>query len=306
MSDEEDVYPVNPELCIIPSKDGESQYEAFQSVLAYIMSSRTELPEHIKHYNPYELACYKNGIILKSFKRHKNKNELKKWFEKDIEKDIEKKYPKRLIFFVSDSNSQDLSTHYIGLEKKSELDEITIKDPYKSVQAVNTEGFCQMFAFFLLTDNSGFLHVDQKKKIEVEEFNKLCHNTQLCFSKFISLLKLNPDIFKKFKQEFCKIDFKYYGIKPHTTCETYLSHFKILNNEDTPVKYYIYDQPLVGWRQLVEKGSLWDSFVVKEEDVKGGNHPKRRIPKRRIPKRRISKRKISKRRISKTIKNIIN
>ena len=302
MSYEEDVYPVNPELCIIPSKDGESQYEAFQSVLAYIMSSRTELPEHINDYNPYELACYNNGIILKSFKTHKSESQLKKWFEKNIEKkNIEKKYPKRLIYFVSDSNSQDLSTHYIGLEKKSELDEITIKDPFKSVQAVNTEGFCQMFAFFLLTDNSGFLHVDQKQKIQVKEFNELCHNTQLCFSKFIYLLKLNPKILKKFKQEFYKIDFIHYGIKSGTKCETYLSDFQILNNEDTPVKYYIYDQPLVGWRQLEEKGSLWESFVVKEEDVKGGNHPKRRIPKRRIPKRIISKR-----RISKTIKNIIN
>ena len=263
-------YPYDASLCVIPSNGGESQYEAFQSVLAHIMSSREVLPTDKSMYSPYELACEKYKIILKSVKKKKT-NISEKWFNKNTTKIST--YPKRLIYFTS--SNKDLSTHYIGLEQ-NENDKLIKHDPYQSVQAIDTEGFCQMFAFFLLIDPIGFVDVDQSKQINVEEFNKLCYNTQLCFTKFYRLLKDNKDdILAKFKKEFDEINFEYYGIKPGTTCETYLTDFQKLNDKITAVKYYIYDQPLNGWEQLVKKVELWDSFVLPKEASNVGGKSKK-------------------------------
>jgi hypothetical protein len=267
-------YPVDTNLCIIPSEQGESQYEAFQSVLAHIMSSRKVLPTDKREYSPYELACDKHNIILKSVTKKVNKemktNISNVWFNEHTTQI----YPKRLIYFSS--SNEDSSTHYIGLEQKKENDELIKHDPYQRVQAINTEGFCQMFAFFLLIDPTGFVYVDQSKQINIEEFDKLCYNTQLCFRKFYGLLEDNrDDILAKFIEEFNEIDFKHYGIKPGTTCETYLRDFQTLNNEITAVKYYIYDQPLNGWEQGVKKVELWDSFVLQKEVSNVGGKSKK-------------------------------
>jgi len=248
-------YPFFPHLCILPSDDidngNESQYEAFQSVMARIMAATfvSGGKKKTSELSPYELMCEKYDVLLKQSKASKM-DALQKLFNDNMKK---KAYPKRLIYF-----NPKQGTHYIGLKQEKEGDEIMRYDPYQYVQAEDTEGYCQLFAFFLLTDPNGFHFLREQTFIDVEEFEKLCFNTQLCLTKCLNLLEKNPDIKEKFKEDFEKLDFEYYGITEGTTCDQYLADFDFLNRDEKAVKYYIYDQPLAGWSQGVVKGLLWN------------------------------------------------
>ena len=228
LDEEIDDYPVDNSLSVIPT-EGEAQYEAFQSIFAKIMSSHyppkiTE-PE-TNDMSPYELLCFKKGIKLFTLD--------KSGFTKG-----------NGIYF-----KQGQVTHYIAFNN--------IKlNPYDKYQPRNTQGFCQMFAYFMYVgDVSQFQFVDQTKKIDVPNFKLLAENTYRCGIKSIKLLRENPDIYMKFDQEFKNlIQDKAYGIKAGTTLEKYLADFEKLQLKST--MYYIYDQPLVGYRPKAGKPELW-------------------------------------------------
>jgi ribosomal protein L34E len=292
--DTKSYYPFEKTLCVLPT-DGEAQYEAFQSILAAIMYANTVTPKEVSQKSPYELLCNNYDITLKSYTGsqlpHKEGPALNAFFNKIYPNQIggvrtrtriskstkikptkttrtnakklkkEEKFPKCAICFKNKS-----STHYIGLCRKSEKENVKMYNPYASVQVDNSEGFCQMFAFFLVTDPSLFIDVDQRTKINVNEFNKLASNTKKCFDKIQALLSLpkNANVLAKFQQEFDNLPNKDYGIKPGTTCTQYLADFSKINSDLNAVKYYIYDQPLKDWVQGFPKEELWNSFNTKD------------------------------------------
>lgn len=249
---ETSAYPVNPSLCVIPTGT-ESQYESFQSIFANIMSSNIPpriAPEQKADMSPYELLCFNKNIKLYTLQKPNYSKGNGIYFE-----------PGGI-------------THYIAFNN-------SIQNPYDKYQAKNTQGFCQMFAFFMyLGDTGSFQVVDQAKKIDIENFKLLSNNTYTCGLKSIKVLRENPDVYAKFKEDFnALVPDAEYGIKPGTTLEKYLSDFEKLSLKSA--MYYMYDQPLVGYKPKSAKPDIWVDETLKLYDGQGGSRKTRRNIKKR-------------------------
>jgi len=223
------------DLCVLPN-DGESQYEAFQSIFAVIMSAafKSSKKNKKKHISPYEMLCKKYKITL-----------IPSTHTPGIAGP-----GKRIIWYLPEAE-----THYIA-----NVDGIEY-DPYNQLQAINTQGFCQMFAFILaIGDIAGFIPADQTKKINEANFNILAHNTQLCCMKSILYLESNPEIQAQFEKDFSSLmnnERVERGLKEGTTLAQYISDFKKINDHLNCVKAYIYDQPLHGHKDGKPRPDLW-------------------------------------------------
>lgn len=235
------------DLCILPN-DGETQYEAFQSIFARIMSAQLKpsKKKKNKHISPYEMLCKEYRIIL-----------------------IPSTHPphtighgKRIIWYLPEEE-----THYIA-----NVDGVGL-DPYNGLQATDTQGFCQMFAFLLaIGDTADFTPANQSKKIDMVNFNKLAHNTQTCCAKSIYYVESNPEIQEQFEKDFFHLmeeERIEKGIKQGTTCAQYLSDFKKINESLDSVKAYIYDLPLRGYKDLKPRSPLWFLPQYPEQDYVG-------------------------------------
>jgi hypothetical protein len=79
-----------------------------------------------------------------------------------------------------------------------------IVDPYDLYQKPGTQGFCQMFAYFIATDNTdGFIIVNK------EDSEDNLQNTYMCLRKVLKLIEeSNPDLIQKMEEGFedCKDD----------------------------------------------------------------------------------------------------
>jgi hypothetical protein len=254
-------YETDYSLCVLPSdpKTIESQYEAFQSIFAKIMGGREKNDTGPKR--PYEVLCDIAHITL------------------GMSNTKPQGIPvgTKLIFFKKPIRG---STHYKAVTANGE-----VKDPYTLYQAKDTQGFCQMFAFFLaIGDEAGFQIVDQSKKIDNINFDKLWQNTRVCFNKCLPILQ-RPDIYSLFAQEFNTImtsidpneNAAYYGIKPGTTVNTYLNDFIKINGNEKAIKFYIYDLPLVGYKVGAPKQNIWDYIQTSDDttDMNGGRRKKK-------------------------------
>ena len=223
------------DLCVLPN-DGESQYEAFQSIFAVIMSAafKSSKKKKNKHITPYEMLCKKYKIkLIPSTHRPAVIGP-----------------GKRIIWYLPEAE-----THYIA-----NVDGIEY-DPYNQLQAIDTQGFCQMFAFILaIGDVDGFIPADQTKKINETNFNILANNTQLCCTKSILYLESNSEIQAQFEKDFSHLMINERverGLKEGTTLTQYLNDFKRINDRLTCVKAYIYDQPLYGHKDGNPRPELW-------------------------------------------------
>ena len=234
-------YKPDKSLSVFPSNEGESQYEAYQSIFSAIMSAnrppRTTQAQ-INEMSPYELLCFQKNILLMS----------------GVPTSKEKE-GKIIIYFKPRK-----VTHYIACRDGQTY------DPYTNYQAQRTQGFCQMFAYFLaINETSKFTKVVQIDKIDILNFDKLAKNTQECARKSLEILDKNPEVYKKFKEDFDilmkePIERITKGIRKNTTITEYITEFKTLNDNISAVKHYIYDQPLLGWRTK-NKQRLWDSYM---------------------------------------------
>ena len=240
------LYSINKELSIKPTGT-ESQYEAFQSIFAYIMAGDIDPP------SAYKLLCLSSNIQLTNNKPIDRTTRNKK--------SVTNMISNKLIYY----DNTKTTTHYIGYLNDEE------RNPYNYYQANGTQGFCQMFAYFLvMNDIHGFQIVDQSKKIDINNFNKLAINTQLCAEKAIKLLITNKDIYTRFEEQFNEImmnkrlsleddhndNRRYYGINPGTTCDKYIKDFIIINSDINNIKNYIVDQPLNKWNNSKPKQKL--------------------------------------------------
>jgi predicted transcriptional regulator len=232
------VYPVNYELCVLPSmKERESQFEAFQSILAYMLNANED--------SPYTQLLKKHNIPLSLLSKTKEGME-----DKD---GIYYKRPYRG------------STHYI-VKKEGK-----VIDPYDEYQPQGTQGFCQLFSFFIFMGEKGFkkVHVDKKvkkvKKVNVDNFFDYAYNTYLCLQKFLNLIKKDKELNECFDKSFQQLDKKQFGIKPRTTSSRFLRDLAVLDLES--VMYYIYDNPLQGWKNGEPKKELWESIPLFKDKI---------------------------------------
>ena len=222
------------DLCVLPN-DGESQYEAFQSIFAQIMSA-TFGPgkKATADTSPYEMLCEKYKIELIFSKTTPD--------SVGPEKHIIWYAPGKVTHYIANVNGKDMN-------------------PYDKLQAVDTQGFCQMFAFFLAKgDTAGFKDADQSKTIGVENFNILVHNTQTCLKKALASIEDDPKILERFGEFFLKImkaKREQRGIKKGTTFAEYIRDFKKINESENYVKAYIYDNPLRGYSDGKPRLPLW-------------------------------------------------
>jgi len=272
----------NPQLCVIPN-DGESQYEAFQAIFARIMSAKYD-DKTIKkkkilrkkltkpaNPSPYELLCYKNKIELVPV-------------EIGSVPDPITHHPRFIFYDGADT------THYQAMVNG------TVRNPYEKLQVKNSQGFCQMFAFFLATDNvTGFQEADQSRKIDVTNFTILANNTQACLRKTLSIIRSDPEVLARFAEFFnndiisteeTRIGL---GVKLGTTYDRYLNEFEAINEDVNYVKAYIYDLPLLGWKPMTPRPALWflpdvigPTFIENPPEfrVVGGKNNKRRKTRR--------------------------
>lgn len=135
-------------------------------------------------------------------------------------------------------------THY-----KSLLND-KIYDPYNLYQSVNTQGFCQMFAYFITINNADdFKEVGPqtiKSQVDIDKFNVLAYNTQACAQKTLDLIESDPEILELFiyyfKEE--QKDIKK-GINKHASFNDYLNDFRSINKDIDMIKDYVIDNPLV-------------------------------------------------------------
>jgi hypothetical protein len=235
-------FPLNPKLCVMPTeKEDESQYEAFQSVIAAIMSANIGQGAD----TPYTVLCEKSGIQLVEGKIPPTKGKIPP--TKGKIPPTKGKRQKNAIYYEGKA-----VTHY-----RVVLDDGSVADPYDLYQAQGTQGFCQMFAYFISTGQTARFHqVNQRVKINTAEFVKLANNTYECGRQTVAAIKSDPEVYALFKKDFNRLVKSDYGIAPKTTCEKFLLDFLSLTVND--VFFYIYDQPLRGWTLHSAKAEVWD------------------------------------------------
>lgn len=239
-------------LCVLPT-EGESQYEAFQSIFTLIMAGKPyvpEPPEPILPYpeTPYQILC-RNAtppILLSEGDAPRHPSNTKRY----------------IYYYPQDETG---STHYRAIRQGKKL------DPYHLYQSKDTQGYCQMFAYFLAIDEvDEFKMVDQRKPIDTDNFERLVYNNKVCLGKALVALERDPEAMASFTEYFTRWYGKKNalvegwrkkaGIKPDTTTEDYLSDYKWMNDQTDFVRAYVYEQPLVGYlddEPMTQRPSLW-------------------------------------------------
>jgi hypothetical protein len=218
-------------MSVIPN-EGESQFESYQAIITAILYAHYPPHTTVDTMSPYEFICHRAGITLRAGKKPK-------------------------IGIISGPVIFNTVTHY-----KVMLTNGSVLDSYKSFQAKGTQGFCQMFAFFLAIDDlNGFIHVDQTHKIDRKNFKLLADNTFECLQKLLNLIDSDTEFRDRCELEFNLLDYDRYNIKPGTKFNRFLRELRWFVPDD--VMYYIYDQPLVGWPQCKRTVELWDYFGLK-------------------------------------------
>ena len=117
----------------------------------------------------------------------------------------------------ANNNDDDGATHYrvYSYERnESSRRKNTFKwkiiDPYDLYQKKDSHGFCQMFAFYIATNNTiGFIDKTQVKENMTNEHLKLIHthNTFECLQKTITLIEnLSASIINAIKTEFSDLE----------------------------------------------------------------------------------------------------
>ena len=229
-------FVIDKSLSVEPNED-ESQWESYQSVFASIMNATDNPP------SAYVKLLQNKGVELT------DKQPILRASRSTVS--ATQRIGPRLIYFKEPPpKSKDPSTHFIAYLNGEE------KNPYWHYQAKSTQGFCQMFAYFLVMDDTAeFIDIgikNQQKKIDKETFDNLALNSKLCAQKSLDLLRSEPEIYQRFKEQFEEImqnddDRDDAGFKRIITVEKYIEEFTKLNSNINNIKDYIVDQPLEGW-----------------------------------------------------------
>ena len=204
----------------------------------YEMQLQIPLEKIVK---PHLIGILKAARKLEKNDKSKTNKELVKIIkEREVTEDTIETYLKKAEVKNFKPVSNDQTTHY-KVWKDGQ-----IFDPYKLYQARNTQGFCQMFAWFIAAgDTSDFVEVTAQSKMTSEKFHNLALNTQRCAQKTIHLIRMNKEVKEKFNEGFRNEDKKEKGIAGRTTLDRYLEHFEKINADLRRVKDYVIDQKKV-------------------------------------------------------------
>lgn len=185
-------------LCVV-STEGESQFEAFQSIIAEIMKVT------FNNSSIYEQLANIHSVRISS---QKSRNH---------------------IFVKPDVGNG--GTHYKFINNQGE--EV---DPYYFFQIPLSHGFCQMYAFFIATGNTyGLTELttyDQNENEitpDVNMLNGFIHNNIIALYKTGDLILSDPHFKRRFTKELkniSKID--NYGIVSACNAQTFFNHSKQL------------------------------------------------------------------------------
>jgi len=222
-------FPIDSTLCVKPT-DGETQFEAFQSIFAAIMNVES---------NCYKRLCDLNDIHLKTFT-----GESHVAIKSILRDNTIPNGAKCIICKYSDC------THYIAYIKGKGM-----LNPYCHYQSYNTQGFCQTFAFYLAIQYGGtnrtvlipeFVSLDPVGAITKYEFNQYVTNSMVCADGVIEMIMNSRELSELLKIDFDieKQDIKH-DVTSGTTLETFMHDFKMISTFDQ-VKLYIYDNPFRG------------------------------------------------------------
>ena len=208
---------INGNYSIIPN-DGETQYESYQSIFAKIMD--------LTDGSPYKEICKIDDIEIVpdcAAQRRPGKTQTK-------------------ILYLEEKEH----AHFKGFVEGK------VMDPYDYYQLKNSEGFCQMFAYFITSNNTNdFIEINEAPLFNTAyEINiikqkiiaNLAKNTQKCCEKSIDLL--NALKYKKAKEFF---DNKFqelktertHGIPIELTLDKYLKEFEEINSKLINIEAYI-------------------------------------------------------------------
>lgn len=228
-------YPVDFDLCVLPSiEEKETQFEAFQAILTRLLNANFD--------SVYSLMLRKHSIPL--FLSSKENKENKK----------------DGIYYQRPYRG---STHYTVIKNGKVL------DPYDFYQPQGTQGFCQLFAFFMFIHQvDDFKLVRVHKKVSVENFVDYAHNTLQCLKQFLDILKSDSKLRKVFQQrfrQFVKNEGEEYGISPKTSPTRFLRDLSKLTLSSS--QYYIYDNPLKGWKSKQAKEDLWNAILSSSNKI---------------------------------------
>jgi len=217
-------YPVNRNLCIYPTEPyerQETQFEAFQSVLATMLSAEEDSP-YMALASMYELPV--------------------------VELELKGKYTTKPdgIYYKPAYRG---STHYVAVRGGQ------VYNPYDYYQPPNTQGFCQLFAFFLaIGDIEDFQRIPKGiRSTSRDTFDKYAYNTYTALQKLLVLLNDNRELDAHMEVTFGQLPRANYGIR----CRSY-ARFKrdlsLLTLDN--VRFYIIDQTLPG-ESYAQRSRLW-------------------------------------------------
>jgi hypothetical protein len=219
-------------LCVRPTA-GETLFESFQAIIAHILYADISGRET----TPYVSLCERAGITLVASRT------------------APRSHPTDgpIIFY-----SPHTVTHYKVLTEHN-----IVLDPYKFYQAKGTQGFCQLFAYFLaIGDTDEFMEVgEQTETITNEQFYNLAYNNVVCARKFCDLFEGDAI----FREMFCRSfnrdiigNRAFFGLVGRVTCEMFIEHLKSLDIRDAML--YVFDHPLAGIEKIrgPNRQRLWD------------------------------------------------
>lgn len=175
------------------------------------------------------------------------------WFEDKIRSIYEDSPLKDGIYYCPDENNY---THFLCVKKNKVL------DPYENFQLPYSEGYCQLFAYFLYINDTNEFDKVNFKKITLNNFIKYSNNTLQCSKKFINLVKDNKSIKQSCQKQFKKLDKKHYGIRMGTTFDIFLNDFETF--DISAVQYYIMENFETYWKKFDGRRTKINVIVMNE------------------------------------------
>lgn len=225
------------DVCVLPTgqplNTQETQFEAFQSILAYLLNA--------EEGSPYSVLLARHGIPFRQLQRGE-------------------RYSTDGIYCKPPVQG---STHYFAVVNR------TVYDPYKFYQPPGTQGFCQLFAYLLYLiyakGRTFPLTVVTPTDSLVAKFDTYVENTYQVLQLFLMWTQTEREMAVAVRAAFQALNpssRRYYGIRC-TSPAVFLADLATLNRYDTAL--YIYDNPLPA-KSARDNPMLWqhinDTYAI--------------------------------------------
>ena len=211
--------PIPRRILKIKPTEGESVFESYFAVLSTLVGTREIFRKLVEE----------SGIARVQEVKNKSDNPNTSTHDK-----------RPIIYFFKPLN--DGSTHYrvysflekYDERKKTVVGKWTTTDPYSLYQKQKSQGFCQMFAYFIaVNDTTDFINKEYQQEADLKELHK--HNTFMCLKKTIKLLEETNVIKKIISEQFEHIKYDTevkYGIPDNMKYDDFIIDLKSFEQHD--------------------------------------------------------------------------